>query len=358
MPAHRALQPVDVFLELPAEPALAAASRARHQNKPRPRILRGGMEQLLDQPQFPVPAGERRLESVDPLRAATSRHHLPGSVQPERRTLALERVLALVDVVDRRGRQLTGRVVDPDRAGRGQRLHPRGRVDRVTGHHALARCAEGDRHLAGHNADPQRQRGRQLLTQGGDHVGEVQPGPYAPLGVVLVCHRHAPDRHHRVPNELFHRAAVALHDGAGSVEVPRQQLADLLGIAVLRQRGEPDQVTEQHRRHPAFGHARGWDLPRWRRNQGRATARAEPTTISGCSAGGAGGWREGGTAVAAESRDRTVVVPTARARPRHGPSFRPGRYDGKAWAHQPMTGPIACRSTEGASWTWTRYAGS
>ena len=42
----------------------------------------------------------------------------------------------------------------------------------------------------------------------------------------------APDRHHRVADELLHRAAVARDDLPREVEVARQQLADVLRVAL------------------------------------------------------------------------------------------------------------------------------
>ena len=90
----------------------------------------------------------------------------------------------------------------------------------------------------------------------GDGRDQVQRGAHGPLGVALDRDRRAPDRHDRVADELLDHAAVAADHRAGRVEVPRQQLAHLLGIARLRQRREADQVGEQHRAHPPLGDGR------------------------------------------------------------------------------------------------------
>ena len=76
---------------------------------------------------------------------------------------------------------------------------------------------------------------------------EVERRPDGPLGVVLLRDRRAPDRHHRVADELLHRAAVALDHVRARVEVAREELARLLGVAGLGGGGEADEVGEQHR---------------------------------------------------------------------------------------------------------------
>src|SRR2546430_10115160 len=55
--------------------------------------------------------------------------------------------------------------------------------------------------------------------------------PHRPLGVVLGRYRSAPDRHDGVPDELLHRAAVALDQCPARVEVAGEKLADLLVVA-------------------------------------------------------------------------------------------------------------------------------
>ncbi len=227
------LQPVDVLLELPAEPGLADPGLALdHQQRRVPGLL-GAVEQLLDQPQLAVAADQRRLEPVGPLGAAHRGHHGADRPQRHRVGLALHRVAADVDVGDRRGGQQPGRLVDPDLARGRRRLHPRRGVDRVAGDHALLGGADGHGHLAGHDADPHREVGRlEVVAHRGHAVDQLETGADRALGVVLVGGRHAPDRHHRVADELLDGAAVALDDPAALLEVRRQQLAHVLLVAL------------------------------------------------------------------------------------------------------------------------------
>src|SRR5262249_57175066 len=62
MPPHDVGEPVDVLLELPRQPRLSDAGDADNGRKRRPPVVAGAVEQLLDQPELPVPSHERRLE--------------------------------------------------------------------------------------------------------------------------------------------------------------------------------------------------------------------------------------------------------------------------------------------------------
>ena len=53
------------------------------------------------------------------------------------------------------------------------------------------------------------------------------------LCVVFMGCRDAPDRHHRIADELFDGPAIPLDDGARGYEIPRQQLPDVFRIAGL-----------------------------------------------------------------------------------------------------------------------------
>ena len=97
-------------------------------------------------------------------------------------------------------------------------------------------------------------------------LDQVEGGPHGALGVVLPRDRRPPDRHDRIADELLDGAAVALDDLARPIEVARQQVAHGLRVAVRGERGEPDQVREQHRHEPSLGR-RGLSGPA--RNQAR-----------------------------------------------------------------------------------------
>ena len=63
----------------------------------------------------------------------------------------------------------------------------------------------------------------------------------------------APDGHHRVADELLDGAAVARDDLRREVEVARQQLPDVLRVAVLGERREAHEVREQDRHEASLG---------------------------------------------------------------------------------------------------------
>ena len=101
--------------------------------------------------------------------------------------------------------------------------------------------------LAGHDPDPGLELGLVREAVGGDGRDELEAGPDGPLGVVLLGDRRAPDRHDGVADELLDDAPVAGDDGPGELEVAREELSHLLGVAPLRERREADEVAEQHR---------------------------------------------------------------------------------------------------------------
>ena len=86
-----------------------------------------------------------------------------------------------------------------------------------------------------------------LAAVGGDGRDELEAGPDRSLGVVLLGDRGPPDRHDGVADELLDDAPVAADDGAGELEVAREELPHLLRVALLGERREADEVAEQHR---------------------------------------------------------------------------------------------------------------
>src|SRR5436190_8693872 len=55
-----------------------------------------------------------------------------------------------------------------------------------------------------------------------------------------------PDRHHRVADELLHRAAVERDQPLAGLEITGEELAYLLRVAPLGKRRETDQVGEEN----------------------------------------------------------------------------------------------------------------
>ena len=183
VPPHLLGQAVGVLLELPAQPGLAHPGRAGDQHQPRHPPFRRGVEQLLDRAQLRVPAGQRRLQPVDPLDAAHPGQHPGRPPQPLRLRLALQPVLPGVGEPDRAGRQPLRRRVDQDLTRLRGRLDPGRGVHRVPGHHPLTDRAQRDRDLAGHHARPRRQPGHPRLgTQLGSPLppDPARPGPPVP----------------------------------------------------------------------------------------------------------------------------------------------------------------------------------
>ena len=121
-----------------------------------------------------------------------------------------------------------------------------------------------------------------------DRVDQLEGGPDGALGVVLVGDRGAPDGHDGITDELLDRAAVALDDLAGKVEVAAEELAHRLRVRLLGERREADEVGEEDvtRRRSATGAGRGTGRP----------GRAAPASAGGARTDGG----EQGRALAAE----------------------------------------------------------
>ena len=132
--------------------------------------------------------------------------------------------------------------------GRSGGFQAGGGVDGVAGEEALAGAGgdvEAHKGLAGVDADT----GLQGTAVGASHAVELlddaQAGTHRPLGVVLVHHRHAEDADHGVADELLDGAAMGLDDRTHRVVVAAQQGVDVLGVGLLRERREADEVAEE-----------------------------------------------------------------------------------------------------------------
>ena len=230
--------------ELPGQARLAEARRADDADQAGAALAGRGVEQVLEQPQLLVAADERRLERVAAVAAADLGDDPQRAPGLDRRLLALEVLLAGLLEGDRLARGALGRLADEDGARLGDALEPAGGVDEVAGDHALVRRAERDGGLAGQDAGP----GLDARAQGLDRVDELEAGPDGPLGVVLAGDGGAPDGHDGVADELLDGAAVAADHLAGELEVAVQELAGVLGVVALGDRGEADEVGEEDRR--------------------------------------------------------------------------------------------------------------
>ena len=223
-------------------------------------VLGGVVEQLLDEAQLPIAAGERRLDRGCPPESAEPDHPV-GPPELDRGLFALELEHARGLVRDHRIGGAHRRLADEDGAGRRHRLDPGGGVHEVARNHPLMRRPERDRSLAGQDPCPRAQVGRANVgAEVPDESRELQGGADGALRVVLVRDRGAPDGHHGVSDELLDLAAVAVHDASALLEVAGQELTDLFGVARFRECREADEVGEENRDEAAFRCRRGGPL--------------------------------------------------------------------------------------------------
>jgi hypothetical protein len=221
----------------------------------------------LADPRDPDEGEELRLEfALDPIERPSEQRELPLATHErcvarspaghrragsnrvpyaDRVTLAFGHDGRRVVELDRPLGRPASRLVDEDAAGRCGRLQAGGGVDAVAGGGVLALldpCVERDQRLTGGDAGVDLQ-----VSGGGKLLTDRQRGPYGALGVILVRHGRAEDRHDRVANELRDRATVPLEDRAQVGVVRLQEPLHILGIHSLGARREPHEVGEQHR---------------------------------------------------------------------------------------------------------------
>ena len=284
-------------------------------------LVRTVVEQRLDLAQLrsrPTNGASRPCDLSVPRTPETTAVRLPQRRQP---LLALELERARLLVHDRLLGRPPRRLADVDAARLRDRLDARGGVDEIAGDHALGPRADRHRRFACEHARARPQFLRaDLLAQRRHGRDEIERRADGPLRVVLGRHGRAPHGHDRVADELLHRAAVELDQPPAEVEVAREQLANLLGIARLREAREADQVGEQHGDEPALGRGSlscGRDLgagPMLGRDR-RAALVAELLVPGESSAAGAAVRRRGERrpALLAELLPFEILGPAARA---------------------------------------------
>jgi hypothetical protein len=278
---------VEVLVELPREPRLADASDPGQGHDIRV-PLRRAVEEFVDVLELALAADERRVETGRREHPAHARDHPQRAEQMHCLRLALQLVPTGVLVRDRLLGRAAGGVSDQHRPGLGRTLDPRGGVHQIAGDHPLTLGADRDRRLAGQDTRACLER----RVEARDRLDEVERRPHRPLGVVLRRDGRTPHGHHRVADELLHRSAVAADQRARQLEVAGEEIARLLGIPALGERGEADEVREKHGDEPSFG---GRD-PRRRRRR-----RSDDSDL------------EIGATLAAELRARRVARATRRA---------------------------------------------
>ena len=154
-------------------------------------------------------------------------------------------------VVDRVGGERERRLADDHPARRGHRLQPGRGVDDVAHRRVLGAGQRPDEHLAGVDPDAHADVDATVGGRAGHRAGQrllhLQPGAHRPLGIVLVGHRCAEQGEDPVTEQLVDPTAVL----GDVVDQPGEAALDeplgLLRVHELGERGEPDEIGEQHR---------------------------------------------------------------------------------------------------------------
>ena len=231
VPIDRVDDAVDVLLELPRKTALADAALADDRHEPRLLLALSRMEKVLEQPQLLVAAGERRLERLASAGPAAQPDDGCGAPRRNGRRLALEHLLAGLLEPDRALRSMESCLTHEHGARRSHRLKAARRVDQIACDHPLPARSQGHSGVPGEHS--RACLGVARIADARHAVDQLERGTHRTLSVILVRRRRAPHGHDCVTDELLDRAAVAVHDGPGQLEVARQELARVLRILVL-----------------------------------------------------------------------------------------------------------------------------
>ena len=246
VPEHGSRQAVGVLEELPGKTRLAHAGHAGYQHQSCRVALGRDVEELLEEVELVVPPEERGLQDSGALRAGNAGDDLGRPEEPHGFGLSLQLVLAGVCVGDRGRRGGPGCLVDITGPRESRGLDARGGVHTIADDETFLRGL-GRGHAAGHDPHPSLETNGTFGPVRGDRRDELETGSHRAFGVVLLRHRRTPDGHDGVADELLDDAPVTPDDGAGELEVTREDFADLLGVAFLREGREADEVAEQHR---------------------------------------------------------------------------------------------------------------
>ena len=128
------------------------------------------LSSVAEDAEFVLPPDERRLRHVRAAMPAPLGYHAQRPPGRDRARLALEELLAGGLEGDGGGGRALGRLADEDAARRRDRLEAAGRIDQITGDHALIGGTEGDRGFAGQDTGPRLDTG----TERPDGVDELE----------------------------------------------------------------------------------------------------------------------------------------------------------------------------------------
>ncbi|HEY6427699.1 MAG TPA: hypothetical protein VIX84_10730 [Acidimicrobiales bacterium] len=203
------------------------------------------------EPEFSAPADEGPRRERTRRWARERRDGPPGS---ERLSFALhdQRLEGLV--FDAPGGSPPRLLTDENGAPRGGGLQARSGVDDVTGDRLLTTVLwtdGGEHHLATLYPNAQRETseigwvfGRALL--------HLERRPEGSLGVVLMGNGGTEDCEQPVAHHLVHGSTEAMNDLAEHIHAPVDNGPDVLGIALLGQRCEAREISEEHRGPASF----------------------------------------------------------------------------------------------------------
>ena len=249
---------VEILVELPGQAGLADAGDAHDRDQVGLPVVGAREEQLLDGPQLAIAPDERRLQPLGLQGSARSGDHPNRAPERDGFDLALELVGSGIFVHDDRvGGPLRG--LPHEHGPRlGDRLDARRRVHKIARDHPLSLGPDRHRGLPRQHPGPGGERCPYVDTEVGDGFEQVERGSDRSFGIVLLGGRCTPYGHHRIADEFLQGPAVEGDQAPTGVEVPGEELADLLRVPALRKRGEPDQIGEQHRdESPLGGRGRG-----------------------------------------------------------------------------------------------------
>ncbi len=228
--------------ELLREPGLAHARGAEQGDQVAGPLGRAALPRVEQQPQLPLAADE--LPVQPPGRRLVAHRQQP--VGGDRLLLAAQRERLHPLHVGGAAHEPRGRLAEQDLVRLRCLLQAGGDVDRVPGRQPLLGAGDD---LPGVDPGAQAERDAvvalELLVQPGERGADSGGRAQRAQRVVLVRDRDAEHRHHRVPDELLHRAAVALDLGPDRLEVAGEHVAQALGVEPLPERRRAGHVAEE-----------------------------------------------------------------------------------------------------------------
>ena len=258
--------------ELPLQPRLPRprlADEAQHLGAAGPHVVEGRVHPA----QLALAAHEVRPqpEALESAGRARGRERTQQAMDPHRLALALERHLLARGEREGVMGELIRRVADQDLARGRRALQARGGIDGVAGHRVGGVGGRADparHHRAGVDPDVQREGPPEpplpAEIERAHPLAHQERGAQAAFGIVLVRARGPEHRHDRIAHELLDEALVALDRRGHLAEEVGLDRAHVLGVEPLAERGEPDQVREEHGDRAAVAVGRGGRRGRWR----------------------------------------------------------------------------------------------